>query len=205
LVRASGFAERERHIDVVISLILLLLGAPILAAAALMIRCTSPGPILIRQPRFGVGSGPIDVLKFRTMHSVSTDPTGARGTAARDPRVTAVGRLLRRSSIDELPQLWNVLRGEMSLVGPRPHPLHMRVGGAYYFDVDERYRARHCVRPGITGWAQINGSRGIVDTIEKARNRVELDLWYLRNWSLLLDVYILLRTAFGGFASFRAD
>lgn len=200
----SGWLTK-RSVDVMISLMLLLLVAPVLAAVALMIRFTSPGSILFKQQRVGLGSLPIEVLKFRTMHSVLTDATGACGTTARDPRVTAVGRLLRRTSIDELPQLWNVLRGDMSLVGPRPHPLHMRIVDVYYGDVDERYRARHCVRPGITGWAQINGSRGAVDTIDKARTRVELDLWYLRHWSLLLDLYILLRTVAGGFASFRAD
>jgi exopolysaccharide biosynthesis polyprenyl glycosylphosphotransferase len=179
--------------------------APVLALAALAIRLESPGPALFRQWRFGLGSRPILVFKFRTMRVDGCDATGERRTLACDPRVTRVGRFLRRTSIDELPQLINVLRGDMSLVGPRPHPLHMRVGGAYYFEAVERYRARHLVKPGITGWAQVNGSRGEVDTLEKARRRMALDLWYLDNWSLALDLRILLRTALGGFASPRAD
>ncbi|MBX6744039.1 MAG: exopolysaccharide biosynthesis polyprenyl glycosylphosphotransferase [Acetobacteraceae bacterium] len=195
----------KRGLDIFLGGLVLLAVAPVLAAAALAIRLESPGPVLFRQWRFGLGSRPILVLKFRTMRIDGCDPTGEQRTAARDPRVTRVGRFLRRTSIDELPQLINVLRGDMSLVGPRPHPLHMRVGGAYYFEAVERYRARHLVRPGITGWAQVNGSRGEVDTIEKARRRVDLDLWYLDNWSLALDLRILLRTALGGFVSLRAD
>jgi lipopolysaccharide/colanic/teichoic acid biosynthesis glycosyltransferase len=161
--------------------------------------------VLFRQWRFGLGNRPIFVLKFRTMRIEGCDATGERRTVARDSRVTRVGRFLRRTSIDELPQLINVLRGEMSLVGPRPHPLHMRVGDSYYFDAVSRYRVRHLVKPGITGWAQINGSRGEVDTLEKARRRVELDLWYLQNWSLVLDFRILLSTALGRFGTWHAD
>ena len=195
----------KRAMDVVLGSLALLCLSPVMAVAALAIRLESPGPVLFRQWRFGLGSRPILVAKFRTMRTDTCDATGERRTVARDPRVTRVGRILRRTSIDELPQLLNVLRGEMSLVGPRPHPLHMRVNGAYYFEVVERYRVRHVVRPGITGWAQVNGSRGEVDTVEKARRRLELDLWYIENWSLALDLRILLRTALGAFASPRAD
>ena len=117
------------------------------------------------------------MLKFRTMHVPGCDPSGAQRTATRDPRVTRVGRILRRTSLDELPQLWNVLRGEMSLVGPRPHALAMQVGEALYADAVRHYPLRHRVRPGITGWAQVNGSRGEVDTLERAEGRVRLDLW----------------------------
>jgi exopolysaccharide biosynthesis polyprenyl glycosylphosphotransferase len=195
----------KRAIDIVGSGLALVLLSPVLAAAALAIYLESPGPILFRQLRFGLGSRPITVLKFRSMRTDGCDATGERRTIAHDPRVTRVGRILRRSSIDELPQLINVLRGEMSLVGPRPHPLHMRVGEAYYFEAVDRYRARHLVKPGITGWAQVNGSRGEVDTLAKARRRVELDLWYLDNWSVGLDLRIMLRTALGGFISRCAD
>lgn len=195
----------KRAIDIVGSALALVLLSPVLAAAALAICVESPGPVLFRQLRFGLGSRPIKVLKFRSMRTDGCDATGERRTIAHDPRVTRVGRILRRSSIDELPQLINVLRGEMSLVGPRPHPLHMRVGEAYYFEAVDRYRARHLVKPGITGWAQVNGSRGEVDTLAKARRRVELDLWYLDNWSVGLDLRIMLRTALGGFVSRRAD
>lgn len=133
------------------------------------------------------------------------DTTGAARTLARDPRVTRVGRILRRLSFDELPQLLAVLRGEMSLVGPRPHATHMMVEGAYYFDAVDFYRARHRMLPGITAWAQVNGSRGEVDTVEKARRRVELDLWYVANWSPALDLWIILRTVFGAFVTLKAD
>ncbi len=195
----------KRCLDIGVASLVLLLASPALLLAALAIKLESPGPVLFRQPRFGVGSQPILVLKFRTMRAEARDLSGAQRTLARDPRVTRVGRFLRRTSIDELPQLFNVLRGDMSLVGPRPHPLHMQVGNKYYFEAVARYRARHLIRPGITGWAQVNGSRGAVDTLEKARRRIELDLHYLEHWSLWLDLRILLRTALGGFLSVNAD
>jgi len=195
----------KRAMDVALVLALLPVIAPVLAAAALAIKLESPGPVLFRQWRFGLCSRPTQVLKFRTMHVGRGDATGEQRTLARDPRVTRVGRILRRTSIDELPQLLNVLRGDMSLVGPRPHATHMKVEGHYYFEAVEHYRLRHRVKPGITGWAQINGSRGEVDTLEKAQRRLALDLWYIRHWSLALDLWIVLRTAFGGFASPRAD
>ena len=195
----------KRAFDIVVSGTALVALAPILGVIALAIRLESPGSVLFRQWRFGIGSRPILVLKFRTMHQDRCDTSGERRTTANDERVTWLGRILRRTSIDELPQLLNVLRGEMSLVGPRPHPLHMRVGDQYYFEAVERYRARHLVKPGITGWAQINGSRGEIDTLEKAHRRVTLDLWYLNHWSFGLDLRILFRTVFGGFVSFHAD
>lgn len=195
----------KRAMDVVISGALLITLAPLLLLVALAIHLESPGPVLFRQWRFGLGTRPILVFKFRSMRFDGCDATGERRTAARDPRVTRIGRFIRRTSIDELPQLLNVLRGDMSLVGPRPHPLHMRIGDDYYFEAVGGYRVRHLVRPGITGWAQINGSRGEVDTLEKARRRVALDLWYVQNWSLMLDVRVILRTALGGFVTWRAD
>ncbi|MGG5817697.1 exopolysaccharide biosynthesis polyprenyl glycosylphosphotransferase [Falsiroseomonas sp. HW251] len=201
----GGAGVAKRGLDLLVGAAALVALSPVLLAAAVAVKLTSPGPVLFRQWRFGAGSRPIEVLKFRTMRTDSCDVTGAQRTVARDPRVTPVGRFLRRSSIDELPQLINVLRGEMSLVGPRAHPMHMRVEGDYYFEAVANYRARHLVRPGITGWAQVNGSRGEVDTLEKARRRVALDLWYIENWSLALDLRILLRTALGGFASTKAD
>lgn len=191
----------KRAIDIILSALALIVLSPLLAVVALAVRLESPGPVIFRQKRFGLGGRHIEVFKFRSMRLEVCDPTGENRTVRRDPRVTSVGRILRHLSIDELPQLFNVLRGEMSLVGPRPHPLHMRVGELYYFDAVERYRARHLVKPGITGWAQINGSRGVVDTIEKARRRVELDLWYLENWSVWLDLKIIVRTILSGFLS----
>lgn len=195
----------KRSLDVVVVVGSLPLIAPVLLTAALAIRLESRGPILFRQWRFGLGSKPTQILKFRTMYHDRGDTTGEARTIARDPRVTVVGRILRRTSIDELPQLLNVLRGEMSLVGPRPHATHMKVDGNYYFEAVQGYRIRHRVKPGITGWAQVTGSRGEVDTMDKALERVEKDLWYVRNWSLTLDLRILVMTALGRFASPGAD
>ena len=195
----------KRMLDVVLVLMLIPMISPVLLLAALAIRLESRGPILFRQWRFGLGSQPTRILKFRTMYHDRGDLTGEARTLARDPRVTTVGRILRRTSIDELPQLLNVLRGEMSLVGPRPHATHMKVNGNYYFEAVQHYRMRHRVKPGITGWAQITGSRGEVDTMEKALARVEKDLWYVRNWSLMLDIRILAMTALGRFASPNKD
>jgi exopolysaccharide biosynthesis polyprenyl glycosylphosphotransferase len=200
---ASGIAKRMT--DVVISAVVLVMLLPLFGMIAAAIRLETTGPVFFKQWRFGLGSCPFRIIKFRTMHDASGDPTGAQRTRSFDPRVTRVGRFLRRTSLDELPQLLNVLVGDMSLIGPRPHPLHMRVGESYYFEAVDHYLARHLVRPGISGWAQINGSRGEIDTLEKARHRIELDRWYILNWSFVLDLRILLRTIFGGFASPNAD
>lgn len=195
----------KRLFDLGVGTFALVVLSPVILAAACAIVLESPGPVLFRQQRFGMGGQPISVLKFRTMRPESCDVSGGVQTATRDARVTRVGRLLRRCSIDELPQLINVLRGEMSLVGPRPHPLGMTIEDRLYGDAVAHYRARHLVRPGITGWAQVNGSRGAVHDMEKARRRVELDLYYVNNWSLGLDLLILIRTVTGAFLSLRAD
>jgi lipopolysaccharide/colanic/teichoic acid biosynthesis glycosyltransferase len=126
------------------------------------------------------------------MYANKGDRSGAERTLRNDPRVTRLGRVLRATSLDELPQLINVVRGEMSLVGPRPHAIAMRAGGELYHDAVGEYLNRHRVKPGITGWAQVNGQRGEIDTIEKARARVEYDLRYIDNWSLWMDIKILL-------------
>lgn len=172
----------------------LVLLSPVMAVAALAIRLESPGPVLFSQLRYGFNNEAIRVLKFRSMHVRGQDLTGAARTVRSDPRVTRVGRILRRTSIDELPQLINVLKGEMSIVGPRPHALSMRVGDAYYFDAVRDYAARHRVRPGITGLAQVNDLRGEIDSMEKARRRVAYDLAYIERWSLGLDIRIILQT-----------
>ncbi|MBR0662131.1 exopolysaccharide biosynthesis polyprenyl glycosylphosphotransferase [Neoroseomonas oryzicola] len=195
----------KRCFDLLLTLALIALVAPVLVVAAIAVRLESPGPVFFSQRRLGRGHQPIRVWKLRTMYADLGDRVGARHTTAHDPRVTKVGRILRRTSIDELPQLLNVLAGEMSLVGPRPHTPHMRVDGRYYFDAVSSYGLRHRVKPGITGWAQVCGSRGAVDTVQKAARRLELDLWYIDNWSLWLDLKIVLRTGFGGFLSLQAD
>ena len=188
----------KRAVDLLIAGTALLLLAPLLLVVALAIKLDSPGPIFFRQERFGFNNRRFEMLKFRTMHLAQCDPTGARRTVRNDPRVTRIGRFLRRSSIDELPQLWNVLKGDMSIVGPRAHPIEMKIGDRYYHEVVDGYFARHRVRPGITGWAQVHGLRGEVDTIEKARARLEHDLWYVENWSLWLDFHILVLTVLRG-------
>ena len=195
----------KRGFDLLAVLLLLPILAPVFVIIAFVIKFESPGPILFRQWRFGLGSQPVLVYKFRTMRADLGDSTGAARTIGRDPRVTMFGRLLRRLSLDELPQLLNVLQGDMSLVGPRPHAVRMMVGDKYYFEAVDFYSARHRMPPGMTGWAQINGSRGEFDSMDKAQRRLDLDLWYIANWSPVLDLWIILRTACGGFATLRAD
>jgi Undecaprenyl-phosphate glucose phosphotransferase len=169
---------------------------PVIAAAAIAIRLDSPGPIFFRQRRLGFNNEVIEVLKFRSLYHEHADPMARRVVTKGDSRVTRVGRFIRKTSIDELPQLINVLRGELSLVGPRPHAVEAPTANRLWEEVVDGYFARHRVRPGLTGWAQINGWRGELDTPEKLQNRVEHDLYYIENWSLLFDLYILLRTPF---------
>ena len=185
----------KRAEDLALSSVGLVLLSPVFLVTALLIRLTSPGPVLFVQPRVGFNNETIRVFKFRTMYTDKTD-VGARKTTTRnDPRVTPVGRVLRRLSIDELPQLLNVLQGSMSLVGPRPHGTEMMVGDRFYHEAVRGYAGRHRVKPGITGYAQVKGLRGEVRTIERAKRRVELDKYYVDNWSFWLDMYILCLTA----------
>ena len=177
--------------DRVVSFVFLLLVSPLFLVLSVLIRLSSPGPVLFHQKRHGVGGDAIDILKFRTM-KLHTEPEGQVIQASRDDkRVTKIGQFLRRSSLDELPQLINVLRGEMSLVGPRPHAVEHNDS---FKSRIPKYMLRHKVKPGITGWAQVNGYRGITDTEEKMTLRIEHDLWYIQNWSLWLDIKILLQT-----------
>jgi Undecaprenyl-phosphate glucose phosphotransferase len=181
----------KRAMDFAISLTLLVLFAPVLLLAALLIKLDSPGPVIFRQQRFGFNKQPITVLKFRTMYATPEADTSVTQAKRGDPRVTPVGRFFRSTSIDELPQLFNVLRGEMSLVGPRPHAI---AHDEHYARLIDGYLGRHRVKPGITGWAQANGYRGETDTVEKMRGRLEHDLFYIAHWSPLFDLRILLRT-----------
>jgi Undecaprenyl-phosphate glucose phosphotransferase len=187
-------------LDYVAGTICLMLLAPLMLAIAIAIRIESQGPALFRQRRHGYNHGIIDVYKFRTMHVVEN---GDRIEQARknDPRVTRLGKFLRRTSLDELPQLFNVLKGEMSLVGPRPHAV---AHNQYYRERLERYAHRHCVKPGMTGWAQINGFRGPTEDPETMRKRVQMDLYYIENWSIGLDLKILALTPFVGFINRNA-
>jgi Undecaprenyl-phosphate glucose phosphotransferase len=192
----KGFLASLKWIeDLIIALLLIVFLLPLIILIAILIKLDSSGPILFKQDRFGLNKEVIKVIKFRTMQIDRGDASGVERTVRDDPRVTRVGRILRRLSLDELPQLINVLRGEMSLIGPRPHAVKMKVGGRLYGDAVERYPHRHRVKPGITGWAQVNGLRGEVDTLEKARARVAHDLYYIEHWSPWLDLKILVKTA----------
>jgi Undecaprenyl-phosphate glucose phosphotransferase len=184
----------KRGEDLLVAGLALVLLSPILAIAALLIRISSPGPIFFVQRRTGFNNEVINVLKFRTMYADKTDANARETTTRDDPRVTPVGRVLRKLSIDELPQLINVFKGEMSLVGPRPHALEMKVGDRYYHDAVRGYAGRHRVRPGMTGLAQVKGLRGEIRTVERAKRRIELDTQYIDHWSLTLDLWILLAT-----------
>ncbi len=190
--------------DKTVGSLALLLAAPVMAAIAIAIKLDSRGPVLFRQKRLGFNNEVIEVYKFRSMYVDKTDADAARLVTRDDPRVTRVGRFIRKTSLDELPQLFNVLKGDLSLVGPRPHALKAKAANQLYHDVVDGYFARHRVKPGITGWAQVNGWRGETDTEEKLRKRVEHDLYYIENWSVFLDLYILLKTPFALFSSENA-
>jgi Undecaprenyl-phosphate glucose phosphotransferase len=191
----SALAKRAE--DLVLGGLMMLFLAPLFAVIAIAIKLDSPGPVFFRQRRYGFNYRTIDVFKFRTMYADRCDAMGARLTTGRDdPRITRVGRVLRRTSLDELPQLFNVLMGEMSLVGPRPHPLQAKAGERLYDEVIQDFCSRYRVRPGITGWAQVNGARGSTDTEQKLIDRFQYDLFYVEHWSLLFDLKILFRTIF---------
>jgi polysaccharide biosynthesis protein PslA len=184
----------KRAQDVVLSLLLLVPALPIMALIALLVKLDSPGPVLFRQRRHGFNNEEIVVWKFRSMRAETTDPSGARQVALNDDRVTRVGRFIRKTSLDELPQLFNVLTGQMSLVGPRPHPIGMKTAGEDSARLVAEYAWRHRMKPGITGWAQIHGSRGPVHTAEEVRRRVEFDVDYIERQSFWLDLYVLAMT-----------
>jgi putative colanic acid biosysnthesis UDP-glucose lipid carrier transferase len=182
----------KRGVDIIFSLAALIILSPFLLVAGIAIRLESPGPSLFRQTRHGFNGRPFGIYKFRSM-TVMENGDVVRQAQKSDERVTRIGRWMRRLSIDELPQLINVLIGDMSLVGPRPHAsAHDR----YFTSAIERYAFRHHVKSGITGWAQVCGARGETDTLDKMRRRVELDLWYINNWSVWLDFSIMIRTVF---------
>ena len=184
----------KRIFDASISLALLIFLAPLMLLTAFLIKLESRGPVLFKQKRYGFGKEIIYVYKFRSMYHEMSDQLADKLTERDDPRVTKVGAFIRRFSIDELPQLLNVLRGEMSMVGPRPNPLNAKAGGELYDRVVDNFYTRYRVLPGITGWAQVNGLRGNTDTKEKLVRRVEYDLYYIQNWSFWLDLKIVLLT-----------
>ena len=184
----------KRVQDLVLGVLALIVAAPIMLGLALAIRLDSPGPVLFRQRRHGFNNEEIVVWKFRTMRHDPSDDGAARQVSAGDARVTRVGAMIRRNSLDELPQLINVLKGEMSLVGPRPHAIGMKTGEVESARLVAEYAHRHRLKPGVTGWAAIKGSRGPVDTPESVRRRVQLDVEYIERQSFWLDLYILAMT-----------
>ena len=198
LVAAGPLCLRDRMVkrtfDLALAVVLLILLAPLMLLTGLVVKATSEGSVFFRQRRIGRGNHPFEVYKFRTMRSDVCDHNGARSACRDDDRVTSVGAVLRHTSVDELPQLLNVLRGEMSIVGPRPHAIGSTAEDDFFWNIDDRYWQRGAVKPGITGLAQIRGLRGATDTRKAVTDRVQSDLEYLANWSLWKDLSIILRT-----------
>ena len=192
--KSGTYTALKRLTDIILGSIALILLAIPLGIIALMIKMDSPGPALFKQPRHGFNNRIFDVLKFRTMRTDVCDVKAERQTEADDPRITRIGRFIRKTSIDELPQLWNVIRGEMSLVGPRPHAVGMKTAGRDSIELVEEYAHRHKVKPGMTGWAQINGSRGPLHTAEDVQRRVQLDVEYIERSNLFWDLMIMAKT-----------
>jgi Undecaprenyl-phosphate glucose phosphotransferase len=181
--------------DKTIGGLLLLCALPVMAAVALAVKLDSRGPVFFKQKRYGFNNDLIEVYKFRSMYVDMSDAKADKLVTKDDPRVTRVGRFIRKTSLDELPQLINVvLKGNLSLVGPRPHAVNAKAETRLYDDAVDGYFARHRVKPGITGWAQVNGWRGETDTQEKIQRRVEHDLYYIENWSVVFDFMIMVRT-----------
>jgi Undecaprenyl-phosphate glucose phosphotransferase len=192
---AGWDAIEKRLFDVIFSAVVLVFAMPVALILALFIKLESRGPVLFRQKRYGFNNEVIEVYKFRSMRQEQSDPEARQLTQRNDPRVTRLGRFMRRTSLDELPQLINVLRGEMSVVGPRPHAPKTTAGGRLCEEVVDRYSRRHRVKPGLTGWAQVNGYRGTMEDEEHLQKRIEHDLYYINNWSPLFDLKILAKTA----------
>ncbi|PXW76280.1 exopolysaccharide biosynthesis polyprenyl glycosylphosphotransferase [Blastomonas natatoria] len=186
----------KRAFDLAISLAALPVLLPFFALVALAIKLDSRGPVFFRQERIGLGNRPFMIWKFRSMRTEACDANGSRSTSRDDDRITRVGRILRSTSIDELPQILNVISGDMSLVGPRPHAFGSRAENALFWDIDQRYWQRHVVKPGLTGLAQIRGFRGATEQKTDLTKRLQSDLEYVSNWSLMSDIRILLGTAF---------
>lgn len=184
----------KRTFDIVSSAVALAILAPFLLVVALLIKLDSPGPVLFKQTRWGKDCRAIRVYKFRSMRTDMCDLTGVAQTVANDPRITRIGAVLRRTNIDELPQLLNVLKGDMSVVGPRCHAVGMRAGGMLYEELVPEYHQRHAVRPGMTGLAQMRGLRGPTDRPARARARIACDLYYVGNFSFFLDMRIIAGT-----------
>jgi lipopolysaccharide/colanic/teichoic acid biosynthesis glycosyltransferase len=192
--RQAQLALKRLLIDIPLSAMALIVLSPLLVGLALSVRLSSRGPALFRQKRVGLNGREFYILKFRSMRTESGDHTGLRQTVAADERVTRIGRFMRATSLDELPQLWNILVGDMAIIGPRPMVPGQLAGGVEYNQVVPYYDYRHRVKPGLSGWAQANGLRGPTTDVISARDRIEHDCAYVQNFSLALDIRIILQT-----------
>jgi lipopolysaccharide/colanic/teichoic acid biosynthesis glycosyltransferase len=195
--RTLGSSLRDatkRGLDIALSAAALLVFLPLLVCLAIGVKLSSPGPVLFKQKRYGKDGRAFTIYKFRTMRTEAEDPTGVRQVRANDPGLTRLGAVMRAKSLDELPQLINVLKGDMSLIGPRPHAIGMKAAGLPYEELVPYYRLRHTVRPGLSGWAQVNGFRGPTTDAETARQRIEHDIAYIQNQSTWLDIKIIALT-----------
>jgi len=194
-VRYWTYVVPKRLADIALSICALIFLSPFLCFMAMLIKFDSPGPVLFTQVREGRFGEPFKIYKFRSMsQSQSSGTLGPNQTQKQDPRITNIGKMIRKTSIDELPQLINILKGDMSFVGPRPHPYKMKIGTQNVQEHVEQYQDRFALRPGLTGWAQIHGSRGPLFTLEQAKYRVSLDRTYIVKSSLFLDVFVILKT-----------
>jgi len=193
--------QAKRIVDLAMAVLLMIVFAPVFLLTAIAIKATSAGPVLFKQRRVGLNNTEFFVYKFRTMYTDQQDISGVRQTLEDDPRITPIGRFLRRTSVDEVPQIINILKGDMSFVGPRPHVAGMLAGGLPYEQLVPYYELRHAMKPGLTGWAQANGFRGpTIDPI-RARQRVDHDIAYIQNFSLRLDMIIIVQTAWREFVT----
>ncbi len=194
----------KRLVDIVVALNAIIVFLPVFIIVPILIKLEDPGPVFFRQKRFGYGNKLFDCLKFRSMYLADCADKEIRLTERDDPRVMRIGKFIRRTSLDELPQFLNVLMGDMSVVGPRPHPPGVKAGSRTYEEVIGNFSDRYCVKPGLTGLAQVNGARGNTFTEVDIRRRFDYDMEYIRNWSLWLDIVIIARTMVIGFVSKNA-
>lgn len=194
----------KRLEDIIVALTAIVIFSPIFFIVPILIKIEDPGPVFFRQKRYGYNNKLFDCLKFRSMYIQHCHQTEIKLTEHGDPRVMKIGDFIRRTSIDEIPQFLNVLMGDMSVVGPRPHPPGVKAGERVYEEVVDKFSSRYCVKPGLTGWAQVNGLRGNTFTEDDIRQRFEYDMYYVQNWSLWLDLVIIVRTFFVGFGGKNA-
>ncbi len=204
--RVTGWqAAVKRLMDIGVALCALLVFLPVFIVVPVLIKLEDPaGSVFFRQKRYGRNGRLFDCLKFRSMYQDKTAAGEIRLTERNDPRVMKIGKFIRRTSLDELPQFLNILKGDMSAVGPRPHPPGVKAAGRYYEDIIPSFMDRYAVKPGLTGWAQVNGWRGNTFTEADLQGRFDCDMYYIRNWSLWLDIVIILRTLIMGFTGKNA-